>query len=424
MSATDIKARLFRKVALDRLSSPEQLDTMVQVVTLRSWIALAPLLVLVALAVGWSVWGSIPTKVTGRVILLQTGGLRDVTAGAAGRITEMKVKVGDVIAEGQPVAVLGQPDLLDQIRSATDRLSELQRQQAEQQGQINRSQSLSRSLLDQQRTALERQMVAAEERIRVMQERIKAQQALVEQGLITRQTLLNSQNELAGTQQEVETVRSSLQQARLRGAEDDKRALQEVTATANQISETRRNLQSLQANLSLSSQVLSSFAGKVVEIKVGPGNLVARGSALLTVESARSRTNDLEAVIYIPAGEGKKVALGMEAQIVPSTVKREEHGFMVGKVRAVSDYAATDESMMALLQNKQIVQELAAGSSPIEIRAALRPADTPSGFGWSSEKGPPFKVGTGTLGTAEIVVYRQPPITLVIPLLKKSLGLD
>jgi HlyD family secretion protein len=424
MESTPVQSRLFRKVALDRLSSPEQLDAMVQVVTLRSWIALAPFISLLALALAWGIFGSIPTKVTGKCLLIQTGGLRDVTAGSAGRITEMTVKVGDILTVGQTVALLAQPDIAERIRTSEDRMAELRRQESELQGQISRAQGLSRSLVEQQRSALERQITAAQERSRVVNERIKSQQSLFEQGLITRQTLLNSQNELAATQQEIENARSQLQQASLRGAEDDKRALQEITAARNQISETRRSLQSLQSNLALATQVTSSYAGRIVELKAGPGTLISQGSALLTVESADGGRNELEAVIYIPATEGKKVAQGMDAQIVPSTVKREEHGFMLARVHAVSEYAATAESMLATLQNRQIVQELAAGSSPIEVRATLQAADTASGFRWSSADGPPFKVRTGTLGTAEIVVHRQAPITLVIPLLRKSLGLD
>lgn len=424
MDPSATQARLFRKVALERLSSPEQLDSMVQVVTLRSWIALAPFIALLLLALAWGIFGSIPTKVSGKSLLIQTGGLRDVTAGSAGRITDMQVKVGDVVQIGQPVAVLAQPDLADRIRAAEDRLAELRRQEAELDGQIGRSQKLSRSLLEQQRAALERQISAAQDRSRVMAERIKSQQALFEQGLVTRQALLNSQNELAAAQQEVENARSQLQQASLRGAEDDKRALQEITSVRNQLSETRRNLQTLQSSLSQATRVTSSYAGRVVELKAGPGTLVSQGSPLLTVESAEGGRDELEAVIYIPAAEGKKVVQGMEAQIVPSTVKREEHGFMLARVHTVSEYAATTESMLAVLQNRKLVEELSAGSSPIEVRARLENADTQSGFRWSSEEGPPFKVRTGTLANAEIVVYRQAPITLVIPLLKKKLGLD
>ncbi|RYY91834.1 MAG: NHLP bacteriocin system secretion protein, partial [Comamonadaceae bacterium] len=181
MEAQDVKARLFRKVALDRLSSPEQLDTLVQVVGVRSWMALAPLLALVVLALAWGIFGSIPAKVTGKFILLQTGGLREVTTASGGRITELPIRVGDVVQVGQPVAVLSQPDLASRIRATQDRLQELQRQQAEQLRQVERNQQLGRSLQQQQRAALAAQEQAARDRIRVLGERIQSQQTLFEQ---------------------------------------------------------------------------------------------------------------------------------------------------------------------------------------------------------------------------------------------------
>lgn len=424
MQAKEIQARLFRKVALDRLASPEQLDTLVQVVGVRSWLALAPLLVLVLLAVGWGVFGSIPTKVTGKFILLQTGGLREVTTASGGRVTELPVRVGDVLQAGQQVALLSQPDLSTRIRATRDRLQELQRQQAEQQRQVERNLQLGRSLVQQQRAALAAQEQAAQDRIRVLGERVQSQQALLDQGLVTRQALLQSRSELVAQQQAVQQIRGELQQVALRAAEDEKRALQELTLAGNQISETRRVLEGLQSGMQEASRIVSSHAGRVVEVKVGPGSLVEPGSALLTLETGSAADRRMEAVVYIPAAQGKKVTPGMAAQVVPSTARREEYGFMAGQVRSVSDYAATPESMLGVLQNRQLVQELAAGASPIEVRVDLQPADTPSGFRWSSRSGPPFAVRSGTLGSAEIVVSRQAPVTLVVPLLKKSLGLD
>lgn len=424
MAEPGVQARLFRKVALDRLSSPEQLDVVVQVVTLKSWITLTPFLGLLGLATLWGFFGSIPTKVTGKCMLIQTGGLRDVTAGAPGRITAIKVAVGDTVKPGQVVALVAQPDLAERIESANGRLAELRRQEAELETQIANSQRLSKSLLSQQSAALERQLKAAQDRNKVMTEWYQAQQTLFKQGLLTRQGLLEAERQVAASQQEVETAQSQIQEAGLRGAENDKRALQEISVVRNQIGETRSSIDLLRASLANASAVVSSYGGRVVELKARPGTLVSQGGALLTVEANEGGVNELEAVIYIAAAEGKKVDVKMEAQIVPSTVKREEHGFMLATVESVSEYAATAESMMSVLQNPQIVQELSAGSSPIEVRARLQPASTASGFRWSSELGPPFKVRTGTLGTAEIVVYQQAPITLVIPFLKKSLGLD
>ena len=64
MAAT--KDQLFRKVSLERLSSPEQLETLIRVVTPNAWLALAPLLGLIALAAAWGWFGSIPTTVAGK----------------------------------------------------------------------------------------------------------------------------------------------------------------------------------------------------------------------------------------------------------------------------------------------------------------------------------------------------------------------
>ncbi|MEB3358647.1 MAG: hypothetical protein VKK04_18115 [Synechococcales bacterium] len=63
--AEDSKTTLFRKESLERLSSPEQLDQLMQVVNPRSWIPLGALGGLLALGLVWSVFGRIPITVIG-----------------------------------------------------------------------------------------------------------------------------------------------------------------------------------------------------------------------------------------------------------------------------------------------------------------------------------------------------------------------
>ena len=43
----------------------------------------------------------------------------------------------------------------------------------------------------------------------------------------------------------------------------------------------------------------------------------------------------LEAIVYIPSVHGKKIRPGMEVQIAPSTVKKEEFGYLLGTVTYV-----------------------------------------------------------------------------------------
>jgi hypothetical protein len=84
---------IFRKESLERLSSPEQLDQLIQIVTPRSWIPLASLAVLVGVASLWSVLGRIPITANGKGILVRSSdssnelvGLTYFDAAEVGRI--------------------------------------------------------------------------------------------------------------------------------------------------------------------------------------------------------------------------------------------------------------------------------------------------------------------------------------------------
>ncbi|HSU82258.1 MAG TPA: NHLP bacteriocin system secretion protein, partial [Thermoanaerobaculia bacterium] len=123
-----ILSAIFRKVSLERLSSPEQLDQMVQVTDPKGWIALAGLGALLLAAIAWGIWGSIPTEAQGDGILLRQGGISDLVSNAAGQVQEMLVGVGDVIEKGQPVARIQQDALLRQIADDRSKLTALRSQ--------------------------------------------------------------------------------------------------------------------------------------------------------------------------------------------------------------------------------------------------------------------------------------------------------
>lgn len=65
-------SNLFRKEALEQLSSPEQLDQLIQVVNLKDWIPLASIGFLVSIILFWSIFARIPTVVKARGLLLKS----------------------------------------------------------------------------------------------------------------------------------------------------------------------------------------------------------------------------------------------------------------------------------------------------------------------------------------------------------------
>ncbi|MFQ3614168.1 MAG: NHLP bacteriocin system secretion protein, partial [Cyanobacteriota bacterium] len=66
----DNNTGLFRKESLERLSSPEQLDQLLQVVNPRDWLPLGCLAALVGAGLMWSIFGRIPLTVSGQGVLV------------------------------------------------------------------------------------------------------------------------------------------------------------------------------------------------------------------------------------------------------------------------------------------------------------------------------------------------------------------
>ena len=85
---SDQKNSLFRKEALERLSSPESLDRLMQVVSLKDWLPLVTLGGLVFLAGLWSIWGRIPITVNGK------GGIEPSSSG--GRVSVADIRTVEV----------------------------------------------------------------------------------------------------------------------------------------------------------------------------------------------------------------------------------------------------------------------------------------------------------------------------------------
>ena len=91
--------RIFRAAAIERISSPEQLDQLVRIARPFDWAAAFAIgLVLIAVVV-WSLVGRIATQTPGDGILIIGGGqVVDAVSAAAGRLDSMSVAVNDRVS--------------------------------------------------------------------------------------------------------------------------------------------------------------------------------------------------------------------------------------------------------------------------------------------------------------------------------------
>jgi HlyD family secretion protein len=112
----------------------------------------------------------------------------------------------------------------------------------------------------------------------------------------------------------------------------------------------------------------------------------------------------------------------MDAQVTPTTVRRERFGGIVGKVKRVSEFPISAEAVASIVGSSEVVKELAPPGGMIEVEIELeRDASTPSGFKWTSA-GPPVQLTPGTTTRTRVVVGRRAPLSYLVPGLRTLMG--
>jgi HlyD family secretion protein len=157
-------------------------------------------------------------------------------------------------------------------------------------------------------------------------------------------------------------------------------------------------------------------------VKISAGSVLAVGTPVVGIESEGDR---LEAVIFVPAEQGKRIKPGMQVHVEPSTVKREEFGMMLGTVETVSDFPMTPQGISAVLHNETLVTRFTHDGAPYAAKVSLeRDPSTATGYRWAVGDGPNVHLTSGTLARAEITTRRQRPLDLILPLIRHLTGID
>ena len=414
--------KIFRAAALQRLSSPEQLDQLVGITRPADWLAALVIGILLGAVAIWSVIGRIPTRVSGEGILIsEAGRVVDVVSAVGGRLGSVDVSVGDHVVQDQVIAQISQTETEQRYRNAAEVLRERQHEHDEVISTIHRELEAKAADFAAQQSGLEQAIAASEQRTAYLTETVAGMEGLNAKGFTTRRELEDRRADLNTSRQRVIDARNEIQ--RLTTQRHDLESQREMDRLASEfrVNEARREMERLGGTLERDSRLKSPIDGQVFEIKVSRGGVLAAGTPVVAIES---EGKNLQAIIYVPAERGKNVQPGMEVRIEPTMIKREEYGTMVGKVASISGFPVTAEGMAAVLHNEALVRRFSRDGAPYVVLVELRrdPAAA-SGYHWSSGAGPPVQLTTGTLARAEITTREQPPIDLVVPIMRRISGI-
>jgi HlyD family secretion protein len=403
---------LFRKAALDKLSSPERLDVLMTVTSPRGWVALFTLVGLLAALVVWSWYGSIPTRVEGEGMLIRGGSLREIRATSDGVLVDLAIKNQDDVRSGLRVAVIKQYGSDEVVRAAADAyqaaIARYRINQADDQTSIIRN----RSQVD----TVQADIANTTTDIAKAQAEVDRLQKMLTDGLTTKARVDQAEQRLSSLRNTITALRGQINNLESVNNQISQKGRSEAANVEN----LRRQLELAQGRKKSDMELISTVEGRVVELKKASGDTVRTNEVIAIVEQT---STVIVPVVYVESTIGKKIQKGMEAQISPSTVKREEFGFLKAIVTDVGDYPVTPEKVVQVVGNADLARELLGRTSKIEVRFELiADGTTPSGFAWSSSGGPPFRIDSGTRLDAAVVVERRRPYTYVLPTIKGALG--
>jgi HlyD family secretion protein len=456
--AEEGRPELFRKKSLERLSSPERLDQLLEVADRKSWVALATAGVLVFGLVAWAVLARIPVNVEGRGILTRPRKVVEVQSPGPGRVVRLEVGVGDAVRRGQLLAEIERPDLEEQLRLQKQKAAELTAQsqaasdadagfEAEPaplpgpslRDHIERSRALARTLhserleaLAEDERRLDAQQHVALELSQALHERLEGSRELADGGLVSKSDRDRAEESYMESLErlfEIETQRGALETARLEADEVYFDRLQRIAewsfALQHEIADVHREIARLGRKIGEEGRVVSDHDGRILEISTTTGTFLATGDRLGAME-VFDPSSTLESITYFRVRDGKRLKPGMSIHVTPDTVERERFGSMRGVVRTVSRFPVSVEEAASVVGNRSVAQTLIDGGYLIEVAADLRRSTTHAGrYDWTSSRGPTeVEVTAGTTTTARAAVERERPIAFVLPLLKSAAGLD
>ncbi len=414
---------IFRKSALDRMASPEQLDSLMRITSPKGWIALVTIGFLLSMVVLWSIFGEIPIKIFGKGILINRGGVFRVKTAGAGEVSEILVREGFHVNAGDLLFKLEQPERQDQLAEEEVRLAELRQKLSTLKAFYSNDTNLQKAVIEENRENLKTQINNLERQAQWYQEKKVVQAELLKNGLITKQNLIDTENSYNDTLLNIKKIQAQLTSTQSTELEfDNKKDVELETATA-QILLQEAKVKEVKDQIDLFSTITSPYSGQALSIPIREGDRLNNGTTVLTMEPDTAEARNLQAVIYI-VDQGKQANKGMTAHISPVTIKKEKFGSLVATVSDISDFPISIEAMIKMLGNQNLAEELSQAGAPIQIVADLIPdPDLRSGYQWTSSLGPGVKVTSGVICTASITVSTKRPIHLVFPYVKYFFGL-
>ncbi len=388
-------------------------DNMV-VVSYNSWIVIATFIAFMFIVGLWTVFGSISIQVMGKGIALTTEGVLGLPSKVEGRIMDLRVMPGQIVEKGDTIATIYDLQHEVELKNSQKKLEILEKDYLD--AKIMNQEELGRRITtlksDSKATLFE--IEQRTENLPGLEKDLKSKKKLYKEGLISALMLQNAEVELM----EEEITIQNLQVKLKKNEEELKQSYKsdELKNYKRFYYDAFNDVTELEAKSSY-FKILSPIKGRILELQVRIGEEVKEGQSIVLMEKTFEEDKDYIFYCYTSSNDGSKVKVGTDAYIELSLVDSQKYGYLEGVVTAVSHYPVSDSHIYSIVHSEELVEFLKASHDAV-IEIIVKPekdASTPSGFRWTSGKGPDIHIHTGLLATLRLTVEKRRPISYLFP---------
>lgn len=177
--------------------------------------------------------------------------------------------------------------------------------------------------------------------------------------------------------------------------------------------ELSEQLKELYAVYEQHSVIRASEDGSIQNI-ISVGQAIQAGDEIANILVNSQYSNNRQVVAYVPLKVAKRLEVGMEAQICPSYVSREEYGYMKGYISSIGTVPVTEDRLARYYGNKEYVADILPSESSVEIMISVQvDEESENLFAWSNKKGNSLNVEVGTVCDIQTVIENNRPISLL-----------
>lgn len=341
-----------------------------------------------------------------------------------GRLEEFLVKTGSVVKKGQVIARVSIPRLDNEMDTADLGLRALRHKEKLLGDFHKESHEVAQRTIRQQRVEARSREVSLRERLVRLDTAREGDAELIKRGFLSTRGADAVNTEREQVDDQIFVSKRQMLEAETNFSELVQRQRREKLDIHLQISTQERQLQALVDRRKVEGVIISPYDGAISDLFVDLHQPISRERRVATVTPSSSVNTGknlvTNAVVFVPAIQGKRLVVGMPAQILPLIFEEQQYGRIEGVVSHISTVAADEDMLMRVFKNQKLVRKLFETEAPYKVLIAVSAdARGRSGLAWTSSRGPERLLEPGTIVSSWVAYDRPRLLYLLLPAVKR-----